>query len=88
VYDGASILEAGEFKCQICNIAGIRQATDIDDDFEWYAIIYQFLSCPVLLPHLPGTPLHFHSRLTTDRRTALKDKGFCVLIEYKYWLCA
>ncbi len=32
VYDGASILEAGEFKCHICNSAGERQETDVDDD--------------------------------------------------------
>ena len=32
VYDGASILHEGEFKCHICNIEGTRQDTGLDDD--------------------------------------------------------
>ena len=32
VYDGAEILHEGEFKCQICDIDGVRQASGTDDD--------------------------------------------------------
>lgn len=32
VYDGAEVLHDGEFKCHICDMEGVRQATGLDDD--------------------------------------------------------
>lgn len=36
VYDLATITHTGEFKCQICDLTGDRQAAGDDDDFGGY----------------------------------------------------